>query len=244
MPPGLPDQIRAVFPNVRRGVSEVYGMTETCGFIASASGQDLLDRPGTTGRPLPVVDVKIADQDAAGVGPILVRGPTVMLGYIGDPAGAALDTDGYFATGDLGRLDSDGYLYITGRFKDVIIRAGENVSAPHVEAALTSHPGVTEAAVLALPDPDLGEEVAAVVVTTAAVTAGELASYLRERLAYFEVPTRWWLRAEELPTTAFGKPDKNLLRSTWPGLVPADETGSALIGPPVPRPGWTGRLDA
>jgi long-chain acyl-CoA synthetase len=217
VPPDLPDRIRAAFPRTRRGVSEVYGMTETCGFIASASGQDLLDRPGTTGRPLPVIDIKIVDQDADGAGRILVRGPTVMLGYVGDPPGAALDADGYFATGDLGRLDTAGYLYITGRSKDVIIRAGENISAAHVEGELTAHPAVAEAAVLALPHPDLGEEVAAVVVIKGTVTPRELAAFLRDRLAYFEVPSRWWLRAKELPTTAYGKPDKKLLRASWPG---------------------------
>jgi long-chain acyl-CoA synthetase len=142
----------------------------------------------------------------------------VMLGYVGDPPDAALDADGYFATGDLGRLDTAGYLYITGRSKDVIIRAGENTSAAHIEGELTAHPAVAEAAVLALPHPDLGEEVAAVVVITETVTPRELAAFLRDRLAYFEVPSRWWLRAGELPTTAYGKPDKKLLRVSWPGL--------------------------
>lgn len=221
VPPDLPDRIREAFPTVRKGVSEVYGMTETSGFIASASGQEVVDRPGTTGRIMPVLDVKIDGPDADGVGEIIARGPTIMLGYVKE-AEPSVDEDGYFHTGDLGRLDEDGYLYITGRSKDVIIRGGENIAARHVEETLSQHPAVREVAVVALDHPDLGEEVgAAVVVTDDEVDAEVLAGFLKSRLAYFEVPSRWWLSTEDLPTTAWNKPDKPRLRREWRDLTRA-----------------------
>jgi long-chain acyl-CoA synthetase len=216
VPPELPDRIREGFPTVRRGVSEVYGMTETSGFVASASASELLERPGTTGRIMPVLDVRILNPDRDGVGEIAVRGPTVMLGYAGEST-SAVDDEGFFHTGDLGRLDDDGYLYITGRSKDVIIRGGENIAARHVEEAIARHPSVKEVAVVGLPHTDLGEEVgAAVVILNGSVKEEELAEFVRPVLAYFEVPTRWWLLQSDLPTTAFGKADKALLRSQWP----------------------------
>ena len=214
VPPELPELIREAFPNARKGVSQVYGMTETCGFIATASGSELLERPGTTGRPFPVVEVVIRNPDQHGIGEIVARGPSIMLGYVGDPPGSAVDADGFFATGDLGRMDSDGFLYVTGRSKDVIIRGGENIAAPHVESVLGTHPAVAEAVAVALPHDDLGEEVGAVVVTRSPVTEEELRAYLRDKLAYFEVPSQWWIRSEELPTTAYGKPDKKALRAS------------------------------
>jgi long-chain acyl-CoA synthetase len=224
VPPDLPERIRAAFPTVRRGVSEVYGMTETSGFVATASGKEVLDRPGTTGRVVPVVDARIVEPDEDGVGEIAVRGPTVMLGYLGDD-GVALDDEGFFRTGDLGRFDDDGYLYITGRSKDVIIRGGENIAARHVEERLAQHHGVREVAVVGLPHEDLGEEVGAVVVLAGdGASPAELADFARDELAYFEVPTRWWLRAADLPTTPFGKPDKVQLRANFPS---DDEDGGA-----------------
>jgi long-chain acyl-CoA synthetase len=216
VPPELPDRIRAAFPTVQKGVSEVYGMTETSGFVATASGRELLEHPGTTGRIMPVIEARIDEPDADGVGEIIVRGPTVMLGYVAETH-ASIDEYGFFHTGDLGRLDDDGYLYITGRSKDVIIRGGENIAARHVEEKIARHPAVREVAVIGLPHNDLGEEVsAAVVLSDQSVTAHALAEFIRPSLAYYEVPSRWWLRLSELPTTAFGKPDKPKLRREWP----------------------------
>jgi acyl-CoA synthetase (AMP-forming)/AMP-acid ligase II len=169
---------------------------------------------------VPVVDLRVVDPDEDGVGEIVVRGPTVMVGYVRDDD-AVLDDEGFFRTGDLGRFDDEGYLYITGRSKDVIIRGGENIAARHVEERLAQHPGVREVAVVGLPHDDLGEEVGAVVVLTSdGATLAELADFAGAELAYFEVPTRWWLRRDQLPTTPFGKPDKVQLRSTFP----ADDT--------------------
>jgi long-chain acyl-CoA synthetase len=215
MPPGLLARVQEVFPNVSRGISEVYGMTETNGVVASAAGRVLDERPGTAGRPMPGVEVRIRDPDARGDGEILVRGPTVMLGYAGDPPGASLDDEGFFATGDVGRLDGDGYLYVTGRAKDVIIRGGENIAAVHVEEAIASHPLVREVAVVGLAHEDLGEEVGAAVVATDALKGGELRAHLAGIVGYFEIPTRWWLTRSDLPTTAFGKIDKKRVKREW-----------------------------
>jgi long-chain acyl-CoA synthetase len=109
-------------------------------------------------------------------------------------------------------------LFIEGRIKDVIIRGGENIACPNVEAALIEHPAVAEVAVMGFPDEEFGEVVAAVVVPRdgVEVTAEDLEAFASERLAYFEVPRRWWLRSEQLPTNATGKVVKQPLREAWP----------------------------
>jgi long-chain acyl-CoA synthetase len=120
-------------------------------------------------------------------------------------------------TGDLGRID-DGLLFVTGRSKDVVIRGGENIAAPRVEAVLLDHPGVQDAAVIGLDHPDLGEEVAAAVVLHPGVPVdpATLAAFLGDRLAHFEIPTAWWIGEEPLPMSSTGKVDKRALRANWP----------------------------
>ncbi|MDT5289036.1 MAG: steroid-24-oyl-CoA synthetase, partial [Mycobacterium sp.] len=115
--------------------------------------------------------------------------------------------DRWLRTGDLGRIDNDGYLYLTGRGKDVVIRGGENISASRVEARLQEHPAVLDVAVIGLPHADLGEEVAAAVTLrrNAVVAEAELVAFATEGLAYFEVPTRWSISHADLPRTASGK---------------------------------------
>jgi long-chain acyl-CoA synthetase len=139
-----------------------------------------------------------------------------MLGYWG--AGTELDAAGWLHTGDLGYVDTDGYLYIVDRSKDIVIRGGENIASAHVEARLLTHPSVAEVAVLGLAHRDLGEEVAAVVVPTrnAAVSETDLREHAAAALSSFEVPTRWWIRPDPLPTNAVGKVLKRELRDTWP----------------------------
>ena len=163
--------------------------------------------PGTVGRPYPVVELRIANPDAEGVGEVLARSPTVMLGYVGaDPRTNAetVDADGWLHSGDLGHLDRDGYLFIDGRSKDVVIRGGENIACPHVEAALAKHPAVVEVAVLGIPHPDLGEELVAVVVHRSDLpppSEEDLARHLAGVVAYFAVPTRWQIRTEAAADT-------------------------------------------
>jgi long-chain acyl-CoA synthetase len=165
-----------------------------------------------------VVELRIDSLVSDGAGEILARAPHAMSGYYGQPDDPVLDRDGWLHTGDIGRIDHDGYLYVLDRCKDVVIRGGENVTGPHVEDHLLTHPDVSEVAVIGLPHPDLGEEVAAVVVVRpgSLVTGEALRAHAASRLAHFEVPTRWWIRTESLPTNAVGKVLKRQLRAQWP----------------------------
>ncbi|HSV46771.1 MAG TPA: class I adenylate-forming enzyme family protein [Ramlibacter sp.] len=217
IPPELREKVRVAFPGVKKSVGSLYGLTEAGGVLAAGSGDDLKGRPGCVGRPLPVVEMRIANPDAQGSGEILARTPTVTLGYWGDDT-PVCDADGWVKTGDLGRLD-DGYLYLTGRSKDIVIRGGENIACAHVEQCLQGHPDVLEVAVVALPHADLGEEVAAVVVlrSGATVTAAGLRAHAAAHLGKFETPSRWWLRNEALPVNAAGKIAKRDLPTQWAG---------------------------
>lgn len=213
-------RIRARLPRLReRGLSNTWGMTEAGGFLTVADGGDLAARPGTVGRPYPVVELRIADPNEDGVGEVLARSPTVMLGYVGVDDGT-VDADGWLHSGDLGHLDEDGYLFIDGRSKDVVIRGGENIACPHVEAALATHPAVVEVAALGIPHPDLGEELVAVVVyrpDAPPPAEQELADHLAGVVSYFAVPTRWQIRTEPLPTLAGEKVDKKALARGFAG---------------------------
>jgi long-chain acyl-CoA synthetase len=227
VPPELVTRIKARFPSVERGVSQVYGLSEGGGTLTAASGRDLVERPGTAGRPLPLVELRIDRPDEKGTGEVVARTPTQMLGYWGQAPEGTIDDDGWVHTGDLGHLDDDGYLFITGRLKDLIIRGGENIAAPHVENVLLRHPDIRDVAVCGRPDTDLGEIVAAAIVLdpASAVTAAELRSFAAEHLAYFEVPTSWWLRTDPLPSNDVGKVNKRRLRADWPaGDITDDRT--------------------
>lgn len=135
-----------------------------------------------------------------------------MLGYFGNP-NSPIDADGWLHTGDLGKLDDEGLLWITGRCKDIIIRGGENIAPAAVERALTGISAVAEAAVLGIPHPDLGEEVAAFVVIRedSEATAETLSAELRRTLASFAVPSRWHIQYEPLPTNQTGKVERKAL---------------------------------
>ncbi|MCV7014686.1 class I adenylate-forming enzyme family protein [Mycolicibacterium madagascariense] len=219
----LLDRIRAKLPRLReRGLSNTWGMTEAGGFLTVADAGDLARHPGSVGRPYPVVEIRIADPDADGIGEVLARSPTVMNGYVGvDPAVNAetVDADGWLHSGDLGHLTEDGYLFIDGRSKDVVIRGGENIACPHVEAAIATHPAVVEVAALGLPHPDLGEELVAVVVhraDAAPPTPDQLTEHVTGTLSYFAIPTRWEIRPQPLPTLAGEKVDKKSLAARFP----------------------------
>jgi long-chain acyl-CoA synthetase len=209
-------RLATAFPNLRRAVSANYGMTEAGGSVASASGSVMADNPGTSGRPLPVVELRIDRPDETGAGEILVRTPGQMLGYWQDPDNDLVDHEGFLHTGDLGRV-TEGLLWVVGRSKDVVIRGGENVAAAHVEAVLLEHPAVAEVAVVGLPHEEWGEEVAALVVPKrgVAVTADELAAFAAGRLAHFEVPAHWWFRSDPIPVNGTGKVDKRVVRAEW-----------------------------
>lgn len=195
-----------------RDVLEGYGLTETAPVIAVNLPHE--NRPGTVGRPLPGVQVCIA----AGDDEIQVRGPGVMKGYYNRPEenAHAFTADGWFRTGDMGKLDADGYLSITGRIKELIIRGGEKIMPREVEEVLHQCPGVQEAAVIGEPDGDRGEAVIAFVAPSGEPpTAEALRDFCRARLAEFKVPRRFVV-ARDLPRGPTGKLLKRALRDWKP----------------------------
>jgi len=229
LPPRLLGTLTERLPQLKRGgLGNSWGMTESGGFMASAGAADLAERPGTVGLPAPCAEIRIAEEGPDGVGEILARAPTMMLGYLAPGAvveDGTVSPDGWLRTGDLGRLDADGYLFLTGRAKDIVIRGGENIACAHVEATLLTHPALTEVAVFGIEHADLGEELVAVVRHSGpAPTLDELREYARARLAYFEVPSRWRITAEPLPTLAGEKIDKKTLRATFAEEPPTEET--------------------
>jgi acyl-CoA synthetase (AMP-forming)/AMP-acid ligase II len=205
----------------KRGLGNTWGMSESGGFLTVAGNRALEERPGTVGKPYPVVEIKIDTDEEGATGEILVRSPTVMLGYLGIEG--AVTEDGWLQTGDLGHLDADGYLFLDGRSKDIVIRGGENISCAHVEITLAEHESVVEVAVFGTPHADLGEEVAAVVVYRGEQPPdpADLTAFLKGKLAYFEVPTRWQIQRDRLPTLAGEKIDKKTLRTAFAD-TPAD----------------------
>ena len=199
-------------------ILERYGMTETS--MITSNPHDGPRRAGTVGLPLDGVEVRITGTDGQpvsgdAVGMIEVRGPNVCRGYWNNPEGTAeaLLDDGFFVTGDLGRLDESGYLAIMGRRKDLIITGGYNVYPKEVEDALNSIAGVSESAVFGVPHADFGEQVIASIVPETGATLNEsaLAEEVETRLARFKHPRKYLLTAE-LPRNAMGKVEKNVLR--------------------------------
>jgi acyl-CoA synthetase (AMP-forming)/AMP-acid ligase II len=200
--------------------STVYGQTELSPILTQTSPDDTdEDKRHTVGRPLWQTEVKIADPSGAVVpvgrpGEICARGYQLMLNYhdLPEETAATIDADGWLHTGDEGTMDERGYLRVTGRLRDMIIRGGENIYPREIESALAEHPGVTAAAVLGVPDVDWGEQVAAVI--TPAETppsAAELRDHVRKLLAPHKTPRHWYL-AQTIPANAMGKVQKFLLR--------------------------------
>ena len=211
VPSQLVDAIKAKLPGGARGFALGYGMTEMS-FISMALTAHLDQKPGTVGKPIPGVEMKVDQPDASGEGELLARSGALMVAYLGTEQ-QPIDADGWYHTGDLGRIDADGFLYVTGRSKDMVIRGGENIACPHVEAAIMAHPDVLEVAVVAYPDEEFGEAVAAVVYLRpgSSATQDDLRGFAKANLAYFEVPTRWIFRTEALPVLPTGKIDKRSL---------------------------------
>jgi fatty-acyl-CoA synthase len=227
-------------PALARRVEAALGVTYSVAFAQTEAGcvisvadetDDPADRAQTLGRPLPQTEVRIArlgtgETAACGeTGEICARGYLVMQGYLNDPAAtaAAVDTDGWLHTGDLGAMDDRGYLRIAGRLKEMIIRGGENIYPREIEEVLTAHPAVADAAVLGVPHEYYGEEVGAAIRPAASAPgrsgggdggqglALELEEFCRARLAAAKVPVRW-LVTDAFPLTASGKIRKDALR--------------------------------
>ncbi|MGW1737896.1 class I adenylate-forming enzyme family protein [Nocardia sp. NPDC001965] len=209
----LKDRLRQRFPFARDALVDSYGLTECSTAIAVATTADLQQYPGTLGRPILTVSVEIRDPFGERVpdgteGEVCVRSPFVMLGYWADEAAtaAAITADRWLRTGDFGIL-ADGRLRLTGRRSDLILRGGENVYPTEIEQCLDEHADVTECAVVGVAHQDLGQEVAAIVVTRpgAVVEEEQLREFAAARLSYFKVPTRWRITTEPLPRNATGK---------------------------------------
>ena len=203
-------------------IIEAYGQTESTDGVTMARGGSVFERPGTVGRPNPhiVVAVRRPDGRLAAVdeeGEIVIGGPTVMAGYYRDRAAtAAAVRDGWLHTGDRGRQDGDGYVFITGRVKDLIITGGENVSPVEVEDVLRAHPDVDDVAVIGTPHPKWGEQVTAIVVARqgARLDAIAIADFAGQRLAGFKKPRRVEF-VESLPRNAAKKVMTGVLRERF-----------------------------
>jgi cyclohexanecarboxylate-CoA ligase len=218
-----PDLIRRAQDELGIRTGRGYGSTELPSIVSSA-GPDVPDarRAVTDGRPIPPNVVELRDADgrpspAGDEGEIWARGPELFVGYRDATLDAdAFDGRGFFRTGDLGRLDADGWLTITGRVKDVIVRAGEKLSAKEIEDLLHAHPKVRSVAVVPVRDTAVGERACACVVPVdpaAPPTLAELTAFLvRHELSRRKLPERLAI-VEELPTTASGKVQKHLLRA-------------------------------
>ena len=207
-------------------ILERYGMSET--LINTSNPYDGVRKPGSVGPPLPGISVRVAGvvtgtvEIAAEVtGGLEVTGPNVFAGYWRDPekTRAEFTADGWFKTGDLGRIDRDGYVHIVGRAKDLVISGGYNIYPKEVESELDALPGVLESAVFGVQHPDFGEGVTAVIVpkTGAAISAGDIIQALQARLARYKVPKRIFV-IDELPRNTMGKVQKNVLRKTYADL--------------------------
>ncbi len=216
VPPTMITDAKRVFGAT---VVNLFGQTELAPVLSATLPDDSpSDQLATVGRPAPQVDCAIIDPvsgdiQALGVeGEICARGYQQMIEYVHDPAATAraVDANGFLHTGDLGRMDERGYLTLTGRLKDLIIRGGENIAPAEVESCLCAHPDVIDAVVFGLPDERLGQAVAAAVRIRSEARPGlrsSLVEHTSERLSPFKVPARWYL-ADELPVTPTGKVQK------------------------------------
>ncbi len=216
----LQRKIRDTFPNVKV-TTNAYGLTETSSVATVNSGANAIAKPDSVGLPVPTVELQIVDPAGAPLrvgetGEVCIRGPILMAGYWGKPEATAeaIDADGWLHTGDIGHLDDEGFLFITDRKKDMIIRGGENIYCVEIENRLVEHPAVADAAIIGVPHAELGEEVKAVVQIEPGetLTEDEVRAWVRETLAEFKVPPYVELREERLPRNASGKLLKNVLR--------------------------------
>jgi crotonobetaine/carnitine-CoA ligase len=228
MPPHLHRQIvdRWGFPWV-----EGYGITEG-NLVAGMplAYAEAMVGSGSIGIPVPELSLRIVDATGRDVAPgesgeFLVKGPGMFRGYLNRPAATReVMKDGWLHTGDLGRADSRGFLYFMGRSKDIIRRSGENLAAAEVEDVLRSHPRILDAAVLAVPDAERGEEVKAYVLpvageSEATLSPDEIVAFCAERLASFKVPRYFEYRTADFPRTPTMRIQKELLRQERPDLV-------------------------
>ena len=220
--PAAPELVRKIREEFGALPGNGWGMTETMATVTGHSSEDYLNRPDSCGPPVAVADLKIMSEDGTcelptgEIGELWARGPMVVKGYWNNPeATAETFIDGWVRTGDLARLDEEGWCYIADRAKDMIIRGGENIYSSEVENVLYDHPAVTDAALVGIPHQQLGEEPAAVVHLAPGTSASEaeLQEWVAARLAKFKVPVKIAFSNETLPRNANGKILKKELSS-------------------------------
>ncbi|MHB8529374.1 MAG: class I adenylate-forming enzyme family protein [Caulobacteraceae bacterium] len=220
LPPDLVERIDTEVKTARPNTG--YGMTETCGIITAVSADFFVDKPASVGPAMPCYETRCVDDDgtevpSGEVGELWVRGAQVIKGYLNRPeATAEAITDGWLHTGDVARVDEEGFIFVVDRKKEMVLRGGENIYCAEVEAGLYRHPAVAECCVFGVADPRLGEEVAAAVVLRAgqSVAAGDLRAHLSALMARHKIPRYIWFRAEPLPRNASGKFLKRQLRES------------------------------
>lgn len=216
LPLNLLEAVHTACPQAVLGTG--YGMTETAGSVAQALGEDFMRRRAAAGRVLPLVDMKIDGPDGE-AGEILVRGPMVMNGYFDQPdETAAVLQDGWLRTGDVGYVDSEGYVFIVDRKKDMVISGGENIYCAEVERTMSDLTEVRECAAFGLPDDRLGEKLVAVVVGDA-VDPVAVKAHVGEALARYKAPVEVRICKTALPRNHMDKVDKIKLRKMWPELM-------------------------
>ncbi|MCC6640059.1 MAG: acyl--CoA ligase [Deltaproteobacteria bacterium] len=224
--PAPPELVRRVDRSFRTARPNIgYGMTETNAYGPGNTGDDYLRKPTSCGRVVPVVEMRVTGPDdrvlpSNEVGEIWFRGPHLIRGYWNRPdATAETIVDGWLRTGDIGRIDEEGFVFVQDRAKDMVLRAGENVYCAEVEAALYEHPDVYEAAVFGVPHERLGEEVACALVPKPGCTIepDALRVFLGQHLAPFKIPTQVRIHTERLPRNPAGKILKRQLRDELAG---------------------------
>ncbi len=222
--PSAPDLVSKIHEIFGAFPGNGWGMTETMATVTSHAAEDYLNRPDSCGPAVAVADLKIMSEDAdhempvGEVGELWARGPQIVKGYWNRPdATAETFVDGWVRTGDLARLDEEGFCYIVDRAKDMIIRGGENIYSSEVENILYEHPAVTDAALIGIPHQSLGEEPAAVVhlAPNAVVSEAELQAWVGARLAKFKIPVKIIFCADTLPRNANGKILKRDLKALF-----------------------------
>jgi long-chain acyl-CoA synthetase len=217
--PRAPEQVKSIDTSFANAMPNTgWGMTETNAIGTGIGGVDYLTRPASSGRCAVVLDLRIVDEDgnelpAGERGELLIRGTSVISGYWQRPdANAETFTDGWLRTGDVAYLDDEGYIFIVDRIKDLVIRGGENIGCGEVEAALLEHPQILEAAVYAVPDERLGEEVGVTLYCNGGITEDDIREFLAPRLATFQIPRYIRMSGEPLLRIASGKIFKRQLR--------------------------------
>lgn len=227
LPVNLLDAVREICPQAVMGTG--YGMTESSGSVAMAVGEDFVRNRASAGRVLNLVDMKIVDPDGQALpqgepGEIVVRGAMVMKEYWNNPQATSevLGEDGWLHTGDVGYVDSEGYVFIVDRKKDMVISSGENIYCAEVERVMNEIPQVAECAAFGIADERLGEMLVAVVVAKD-IGEQEIVDTVGSKLAKYKAPGRVKFSNDPLPRNHVGKVDKAKLRAMWPDMTGAQD---------------------